>query len=418
MQICIFEDSNVLNFEPFSLYRPVFELVCGFQTLREKIIRYFPKASYSVICREDLAEIIRQRNPGLLVNKFVDDEYLLLNGAILADKNLAEQVNAKKKGEYLFINENDLIGAKISGKRLDQLQSRGKLIPQISSFQDIRTEKVDCELLKYSFELIKKNQDQLLADFAYINKKSKKEKIGKYPGVHLVEKDQIIIGEGAAIKPGVVIDASGGPVMIGKNAVIYPNAVIEGPVSIGESAIIKSCSTIYSNVTIGRVCKVGGEIEDTIMLDYSNKQHSGFIGHSYIGSWVNLGADTNCSDLKNNYSPVKLKLSSGEVDTGMQFLGLLIGDHSKTAINTMFNTGTVAGFSSNIFGSGFPEKYIPSFSWGGSDGFIEYDLEKSINTAKVVFGRRSVPFTETEKNLFRTIFNNTRRERLYKEVIK
>jgi UDP-N-acetylglucosamine diphosphorylase/glucosamine-1-phosphate N-acetyltransferase len=172
-------------------------------------------------------------------------------------------------------------------------------------------------------------------------------------------------------------------------------------------------------VSIGKVCKVGGEVEDMIMMDYSNKQHAGFIGHSYLGSWVNLGADTNCSDLKNNYSQVKIKLSSGEVDTGMQFLGVLVGDHTKTAINTMFNTGTVAGFSSNIFGAGFPDKYIPSFSWGGSDaGFIEYDPEKSIKTAKIVTARRNVPFTASDEKLFKNIFEMTRKERMNKEFVK
>ncbi|MDP2365630.1 MAG: transferase, partial [Ignavibacteria bacterium] len=192
---------------------------------------------------------------------------------------------------------------------------------------------------------------------------------------------------------------------------LYPNAVIEGPCFIGESSKIKSGAAIYENVSIGKVCKVGGEVEQSIFMDYSNKQHAGFIGHSYIGSWVNLGADTNNSDLKNNYSKIKVKLSSKEVDTGSQFIGLMIGDHSKSAINTMFNTGTVVGFSCNIFAAGFPEKYIPSFTWGGDDLSTVYDIKKAIETAIVVTSRRKIDFEKKDELMFNTIFGLTKTDR-------
>ena len=159
------------------------------------------------------------------------------------------------------------------------------------------------------------------------------------------------------------------------------------------------------------MCKVGGEVEDSIILPYTNKQHSGFIGHAYLGSWVNLGADTNCSDLKNNYGSVKVYVNGEVVNSGTQFLGVIIGDHSKTAINTMFNTGTIVGFSSNIFGAGFPAKYIPSFSWGGSDAVTTYDLERSIETARRVMLRRDQNLHESEERLFRKIFDLTKKER-------
>jgi len=164
-------------------------------------------------------------------------------------------------------------------------------------------------------------------------------------------------------------------------------------------------------VSVGKECKIGGEVEDSIVLPYSNKQHAGFIGHSYLGSWVNLGADTNCSDLKNNYSTIKVQLNGKAVDTETQFLGVMMGDHSKTAINTMFNTGTLVGFSCNVFGAGFPDKYIPSFSWGGSDGLSTYTLDKSISTAKVVMSRRDEKFLPANENLFEKIFNLTSKER-------
>ena len=195
------------------------------------------------------------------------------------------------------------------------------------------------------------------------------------------------------------------------DAFIFPNAVIEGPCFIGKATKIKSGATIYENTTIGNVCKVGGEVEQSIFMDYSNKQHSGFIGHSYIGSWVNLGADTNNSDLKNNYSNIKIKLSNKEVDSGSQFLGLLIGDHSKSAINTMFNTGTVVGFSSNIFTSGFPDKFVPSFTWGGNESSISYDIKKAIETAKIVMSRRKLEFKKNDEEMFSFIYELTKTDR-------
>jgi UDP-N-acetylglucosamine diphosphorylase/glucosamine-1-phosphate N-acetyltransferase len=187
----------------------------------------------------------------------------------------------------------------------------------------------------------------------------------------------------------VVIDASEGPVYIGKDVKIYPNSVIEGPVYIGDKSEIKSCAVISENVSIGKVCKVGGEIEESIIMPYSNKQHSGFLGHSYLGSWVNLGADTNCSDLKNNYSTIKATIKNKQFDTGLQFLGLIMGDHSKSAINT-----------------------IPSFSWGGKEKMDTYDIKKSIDTAGKVMQRRNISMTKIDESLFEAIYDFTKSERV------
>jgi len=159
------------------------------------------------------------------------------------------------------------------------------------------------------------------------------------------------------------------------------------------------------------VCKVGGEVEDTIIHPYSNKQHSGFLGHSYLGSWINLGADTNNSDLQNNYGSIKVQVNGRHIDSGKQFVGLMMGDHSKTAINTMFNTGTVVGFSSNVYGAGFPPKFISSFGWGGSESMKEYKLSKAIETAKAVFARRDKEFKKEDEEMFETIFNLTQEDR-------
>ena len=280
------------------------------------------------------------------------------------------------------------------------------------SFPELATQNVNVKTYNYLWDLIRENGIEIVKDIGHLKKENLEFIDSKsFDGINVVNEKEIFIRKNVTIKPGVVIDATNGPVYIDENAFIFPNAVIEGPVYIGESAKIKAGAQIYENVSIGKLCKVGGEVEESIFLSYSNKQHAGFIGHSYLGSWVNLGADTNCSDLKNNYSSIKVQLNGKAVDTGSQFLGVLIGDHSKTAINTMFNTGTVVGFSCNIFGAGFPDKYIPSFSWGGSESMSTYELNKSIATTKIVMNRRSEELLPENEKLFEYIFNLTSEER-------
>jgi len=282
-------------------------------------------------------------------------------------------------------------------------------------FDGIPSEEVELTCVEYLWDLVYLNGDELKKDIAFLSGKNNIEETNtkdeKYIGVNFINPEQVFISENVVIKPGVVLDASKGPIYLDKDVIIFPNAVIEGPVYIGESSKVKSCATIYENVSVGKLCKVGGEIEDSIIMSYSNKQHSGFLGHSYLGSWVNIGADTNCSDLQNNYSTIKVQVNGRHIDTGMQFVGLIMGDHSKTAINTMFNTGTVVGFSCNVYGEGFPPKYISSFGWGGSLSVREYKLAKAIETAKAVFKRRDKVFSEEEKNIFNTIFNLTKADR-------
>jgi UDP-N-acetylglucosamine diphosphorylase/glucosamine-1-phosphate N-acetyltransferase len=231
-------------------------------------------------------------------------------------------------------------------------------------------------------------------------------------GVHLLGRSDIYIGEGARVSPGVVLDAEEGPIYIGKQARVFPQATIIGPVSVGEKSWIKVGAQIYEHTSIGPLSKVGGEVEGTIIHGYSNKQHGGFLGHAYVGAWVNLGADTNNSDLKNNYGNVRVTMGDKQIDTGMQFVGLTMGDHSKSAINSMFNTGTVVGASSNIFGSGFPPKYVPSFSWGAAgETFTTFSVDKAIEVAKRVMSRRGITLGAVEDGLFRTIFELTSDER-------
>lgn len=410
MHICIFEDKLVDNFYPLTLSHPVYDLLCGIKILREKILRYFPNNEYSLFCREYLKDTVKQNNPGIKVNELADDNYLFINGRALIDEVFQETLG-KDSAERIFIKDDILIAAKISAKRIGKIKSEISELIDVSSFDGVTAEKVEVDTVDYIWDLIRINGSQIKEDFKLINSPGISEEARLFRAAHLINKDDVIIEAGTVIKPGVVIDASNGPIYIGKNVEIFPNSVIEGPVYIGDNTKIKSCAIISENVSIGKVCKIGGEVEDSIIMSYSNKQHAGFLGHSYLGNWVNLGADTNCSDLKNNYGTIKVKLRDKQIDTGLQFLGLIMGDHSKSAINSMFNTGTIAGFSCNLFGAGFPEKFIPSFSWGGKDNLEIYDVNKSIDTAKKVMHRRKINMSDEDEIMFNTIFNNTKSDR-------
>jgi UDP-N-acetylglucosamine diphosphorylase/glucosamine-1-phosphate N-acetyltransferase len=410
MHICIFEDKLVDNFYPLTLSHPVYDLVCGMKTLREKILRYFPNARCTLYCRKYLEETVKQNNPGIEVNELNDDNYLFINGRVLIDENFHELIG-KGTAEKIFIKDNLLIAAKIAAESIKKIKLNITDLVEPSLFEGIAEENADIDTINFIWDLIRLNGSQLKQDFSLINAPGISEEAQLFRGVHIINQDDVIIETGAVIKPGVVIDASNGPIYIGKDVEIFPNSVIEGPVYIGQQSKIKSCATIYENVSIGKVCKIGGEVDNSIIMPYSNKQHSGYLGHAYLGSWINIGADTNCSDLKNNYSTIKITLKDKQIDTGLQFLGIIMGDHTKSAINTMFNTATVAGFSCNIFGDGFPNKFIPSFSWGGKEHMEIYDVNKSIDTAKKVMHRRNINLTKSDEDLFKAIFNITDSER-------
>jgi len=413
MQVCIFEDENYLNFEPLVFSRPVYDLICGVETLKEKILRNYNSTRVALHCRSYLADVVQSSNAGFAVNNIDDGECLFINGKIIADENLAELFPLKSTSDKVFVNGTTVIAAYLSGKNLDKAKANLQNVFSLSDFSGLPSEQIEIPYASYLWDLINRNGKQIVYDFDFITKKTSAinfaDQIPSY--VHILNKENIFIGNNVTIKPGVVLDASGGPIIIDDNAFIFPNAFIEGPVYIGRNSRIKAGATIYENVSIGKVCKVGGEVEQSIFMDYSNKQHSGFIGHAYIGSWVNLGADTNCSDLKNNYSKVKITLSGKQVDSGSQFLGLMIGDHSKSAINTMFNTGTVVGFSCNIFTPGFPDKYVPSFTWGGDKLSLVYTIDRAMQTAKIVLSRRNINFEHRDETMFKTIFELTKNDR-------
>lgn len=412
MQICIFEDLEFSNLEPLVFNRPVYDLLCGTSTLKEKILRSYGNVSYSLHTRPYLKALVEYQNPGIPVNRIDDNYCLFLNGRIIAPSNLSEILPLIETEDKVYVNEETVVAAYLSGERLKKRKSFLNDLFSISDFEGVPIKIIDIKCANYIWDLMNLNGNLIKDEAEFFINDSRNNYVNILPpSVHTIKPENIFIGKNANVKPGVVLDASNGPIIIDEDIEIFPNAVIVGPSYIGKGSKIKSCATIYENVTIGKICKIGGEVEQSVFMPYSNKQHSGFIGHAYIGSWVNLGADTNNSDLKNNYSPVKATIGGQEIETGLQFLGLMMGDHSKSAINTMFNTGTVVGFSCNIFGAGFPDKYIPSFSWGGAEKMITYDLKKSMETAKVVMARRKVEFTKADEEVFKTVFELTSNER-------
>ncbi len=411
MQLCIFEDQYFSNFFPLVYFRPVYALRSGPTKLREKIERLFPKTSIVYHCRHALTDYLREVHHDRYVNEFSEEPTWFVNGRVLADANLHHLLKGTPKRETVYSREGNIVAAFVGVEFVRSMKQR--VLTNVVSeemFDGLAGEEVDVVLLRYPWELVQRNGEEIRNDFLHLAKKMRGKKIlGKLlPGTHLLNKPEILIGKGTVVKPGVVLDAEQGPIILGENVTVLSNAVIEGPVFIGNGSNIKAGARIHGNSSIGEMCKVGGEVEASTIHSYSNKQHDGYLGHSYLGSWINIGADTNNSDLKNNYDTVHVYVNGTSVDSNLQFIGLFMGDHSKTGINVMFDTGTVVGVSCNVYGAGLPPKYLPSFSWGNvASSFSAYRLEKSIETAQRVMARRKVKWSPAYERLFTKVFEET-----------
>jgi len=264
--------------------------------------------------------------------------------------------------------------------------------------------------IEYTWDIFSKNGEAIQEDFNLLTNGRRSQPIPSSNNV--IAAENIFIEEGAKLE-FATLNASNGPIYIGKDAEIMEGALVRGPLALCEGAILKLGAKIYGPTTVGPYSKVGGEVNNSVIFANSNKGHDGFLGNSVLGEWCNLGADTNTSNLKNNYDEVRLwdYQTEGFAKTGLQFCGLMMGDHSKCGINTMFNTGTVVGVSANIFGSGFPRNFIPSFSWGGSAGFTVYLTKKAFEVAEIVMSRRHVEFTEHDRAILEHVFEETKKYR-------
>jgi len=379
MKYIIFED-KWKNFSPITFTRGIFDIFLGIYTQKERAEKEF--ASHFENWTE--RDYIKKSIP-------LNEETLFLN-AQAHIWGLKEKI--REKGIYKSGNEIIAI-----------YSSKGTIPTDIS--ENMKIFQIDVPLFNNIFDILKFNQEAIKLDiYHYLDIKQKK----TLPNIYTINPDEIFIPDKTNFLGDITIDASKGPVFIEEGVDIEPYTLLKGPLFIGKNTLIKSHSRISAS-SIGKVSKLGGEIEESIIYGYTNKQHYGFLGHSYLGEWINLGAGTTNSDLKNNYSTVSVNIGEKKINTGLQFLGSIIGDHTKTGIGTILNTGTIIGVSCNIFGSGFPPKYIPAFSWGGASGLEVYKIEKAIKTAEIVMKRRNVKMDKKYRNILKRVFEMTKEER-------
>jgi UDP-N-acetylglucosamine diphosphorylase/glucosamine-1-phosphate N-acetyltransferase len=331
----------------------------------------------------------------------------LVNGRLVFERGITDHIDPFWEGRY--VHAGSLVWANLPAEKLKNLAEHAGSPIGKDVLGGLPTQRLESNLINRPWGLVKINGAQVERDFSLLGGAM----IESAPpsGVHLIGEDRMRIGRSVTMSPGVVIDATAGVVSIDSDVTVMANSSLQGPLHIGRGSTIKMGTKLYGGTTIGPVCKVGGEVGESVFQGYANKQHGGFVGHSYLCEWVNLGAGTDTSDVKNNYSPVRVGAPGQEVDTGELFVGLFMGDHSKCGIGTVFNTGSVVGVCCNVFGAGYPPKFIPSFSWGGSGGFAEYDPEKAIKTAGTVMARRDKALSHHAENALRKIYEITAGER-------
>jgi UDP-N-acetylglucosamine diphosphorylase/glucosamine-1-phosphate N-acetyltransferase len=418
----VFEDEGCSNLYPLTLTRPVFGLICGTMTLAERIrwelarsaadegpwqeaVGGSPRLNYHL--RDYLA-------PGLdaSVRSYENiyktcDVITFINGRLLFDAGMLGEIDPGRPGRYISGGQ-----VAVANVPKDRSQVLDRLIGRPLShttFDGLPAVDLDARLVTYPWELVGMNGGSIESDFELLGGRLFKSEPPSM--VHMLREDRIRIGSDVRLSPGVVVDASKGPVILEDGVRVMANASLEGPLHVGAGTIIKMGAKIYGETSIGPVSKIGGEVAETIVQGFANKQHEGFVGHSYLGEWVNLGAGTETSDMKNNYSPVRVPISGSLVDSGEMFVGLFMGDHSKSGIGSVFSTGSVIGVCCNIFGADYPPKYIPSFAWGGSSGFDEYDPDRAIETARVVMARRGKQLDPHAESVLRHVHGITSGER-------
>lgn len=399
MKTVLFEDEHYLNLLPLVYLRPVWELRCGARMLQEKLPAELSR-ELRFLARDYLAKDHLPAGSSAL--ELPEDEaVLLLNGRWLLQPEDVARLKELGVNDAL-VNGDSLLACRARAAELQKYHRRG-VLDSVALRRERQLVDHPARIVNYLWDAIAWNGEEMVRDYREIAPAGQ---IASEipPGVHLLNRTEITVGKNVRLKPGVVIDAENGPVWIDDRVTVMANAVLEGPLFVGAGSTIKIGAKIYENTTIGPVCKIGGEVEGVIVQGYANKQHDGFLGHAYLGAWVNLGADTNNSDLKNNYGLIKAFVNGRPVDTGQRFLGLMMGDHSKSAINTMFNTGTIVGVNSNIFGAGFPQKFVPSFSWGGSEQMSAYEYDKALEVARIVTARRKIDFSEGHARIFRAVW--------------
>ena len=392
--VILFDDESRNKLLPFTFTRPAADIRVGILTIREKWEKRLNTSSSSTLTINYLQEKYSAN---------IQEENLLINGSICPDSALVHEITELQQGQSLW-QEDILIAAVVVAGDLNDFD-----ISHIKKGTDKISYLGKINHINRLWKIFSTNAEEIEKDFALIT--TGKTSQAADETVTIIG-NKIFIEEGAKITASV-INTTTGPVYIGKGAEIMEGCVVRGPLAMCEHSTLKMGAKIYGATTVGPHSKVGGEVNNAVIFGYSNKGHDGFLGNAVLGEWVNIGADSNNSNLKNNYAEVKLwdyETKKFE-DTGLQFCGLFMGDHAKCGINTMFNTGTVVGVAANVFGAGFPRNFIPSFSWGGANKMVTFRLDKSYEMMENMMKRRNMEFTDADRRIIDHIFNETEKLR-------
>lgn len=389
MNYILFDGPYRNNLLPFTFTRPVADIRVGILTIRQKWESYLEYTTTTIT-----EDYLSDKFPMVEM-----EDNIMINASFLPNFEVIEIVKNLKHNQALFKDEDVIAFYAKESEEYDDF----------STFEAIELQG-DIIKIENTWDIFSKNGEAISEDFKLITKDRQSEPIPD--SVQTINRENIFIEKGATLN-FATLNASSGPIYIGRDAEVMEGSMVRGPLALCNNAALKMGTKVYGPTTVGPHSKIGGEVNNSVIFGYSNKGHDGFLGNSVIGEWCNLGADTNNSNLKNNYAEVRLwdYNTEGFAKTGLQFCGLMMGDHSKCGINTMFNTGTVIGVSSNIFGSGFPRNFVPSFSWGGNSGFVTYKTDKVFEVAKVVMSRRATEFTEKDKAILEHIYEETKQYR-------
>ena len=383
-------DGNVRNaLLPFTYTRPVADIRIGILTIREKWEHRLGLTTTTIT-----EEYLEEKYPMVEMAKNI-----LINSSYLPTKALVEQVKLLSENQAIF--NNGEVVAFFAKKTQEEVN--------FDTYEQFEFED-DVIKIDHTWDIFSKNGEAIDQDFQLLTQGRRSQPIPE--GVRYLNKEHIFIEEGAEIS-FAILNAFTGPIYIGKGAKIMEGSIVRGPFAMCENSVLKIGAKMYGPTTLGPYCKVGGEVNNSVLFGFSSKGHEGFLGNSVLGEWCNLGADTNTSNLKNNYAEVKLWNYESDrfAKTGLQFCGMMMGDHSKCGINTMFNTGTVVGVSANIYGSGYPRNFIPSFSWGGPSGLTTYQLKKVFQVAEAVMKRRDKVLSVNDQNILTAVFEFTKKYR-------
>lgn len=383
----LFDDDTHGHLLPLTYTRPVAALRAGILTLAER-------------WQKRLGQPVSWLTKDYLSEKYplhTSRDNILVNGSLVADASIVEEIGQLPMGKC--IRHNGMVLA----LRTDSTEISTTIFDENFPEVELRS-RVLC--ITRPWHIFEYNEILIEADYELITRGRQSAPL--HDTNRLLNPSRIF-AEPGAVAQCAILNATTGPVYLGEASEVMEGSIVRGAFALGEHSNLKMGAKIYGPTTFGPHCKVGGEVNNSVLQGFSNKAHDGFLGNSVLGEWCNLGADTNNSNLKNNYTPVRLWSYPERrfSDTGLQFCGLIMGDHSKCGINTMFNTGTVVGVSANIFGDGYPRNFIPSFSWGGAQGFITYTIPKAFETIERVMGRRGLPFTEADKNILNHVYKQS-----------